>query len=109
MDDVTRHSLIQLLGLAMNELSEEAYSAGWLGGTEYFVPELCRRAVETGVTQRWGRWEVTPAFARGLVHVSEQTGCWANLDESATRYVAFQPFPIPVEYLEALDREQSTS
>ena len=107
MGDATRHSLIQLLGLAMSELSEEAYCAGWLGGTEYFVPELCRRAVETGVPQRWGRVVVTPEFARGLVHIAEETGSWADLNESANGYVAFQPYPIPVQYLEALSREQA--
>ncbi len=107
MDDATRHSLVQLLGSAMSELSEEAYCAGWLGGTEYVVPELCRRAVETGVIQRWGRWEVTPDFARGLIHIAEQIGSWADLDEPGSGYVAFQPFPIPVQYQQAVDHEQT--
>jgi hypothetical protein len=35
-----RHALVQQLGQAMSDISEDCYCAAWLGGTEYFVPEL---------------------------------------------------------------------
>lgn len=107
MDDATRNGLLQLLGKAMSDVSEECYCAGWLDGTEYFVPELCRRALTTRQTQHWGRWEVTPELARGLQALADQVGSWANLDADATGYIPFQPFPIPAVYLESIEREQS--
>ncbi|HET6575988.1 MAG TPA: hypothetical protein VFG68_20475 [Fimbriiglobus sp.] len=106
MDDATRHSLLQLLGKAMSDISEECYYAGWLGGTEYFVPELCRRALESGRPQLWGHGEVTPEEARGLTYLADRLGYWADLDDAATGYVPHQPFPIPKEYAEGIDREQ---
>jgi len=42
MDDKTRSSLLQMLGREMSDISEDRYYAGWLGGTEYFVPDTCR-------------------------------------------------------------------
>ena len=109
MDDATRHSLVQLLGQLMSDISEDCYCAGWLGGTEYFVPELCRRAVETGQTQRWGHGEVTPEQARGMIHIAEQIGCWADLDEPGSGYTSFNPFPIPAQYINGIDREQASA
>lgn len=107
MDDATRHALVQLLGNAMSDVSEECWCAGWLGGTEHIVPELCRRALASRQTSCWGRWEVTLERARGLQALADHIGSWANLDNDATGYIAFQPFPIPSEYLESIEREQS--
>lgn len=106
MDDAARHALVQQLGEAMSDVSEECYHAGWLGGTEYFVPELCRRAVATGRAQPWGHGEVTPERARTLIELAARAGCWADLDEPGIGYEPFQPFPIPPEYLAALERER---
>ena len=97
MDEATRHSVLQLLGQEMSDISEDCYCAGWLGGTEYVVPELCRRAAESGRPQWWGPDVVTPERARGLVHLAEQLGHWADLDEAGVGYVPFRPFPIPPE------------
>jgi hypothetical protein len=108
MDDADRHAFVQQLGQAMSNISEECYCAGWLGGTEYFVPELCRRAVETVRTQYWGHGEVTPDQARELITLAERAGCWADTDYYSVGYEPFQPFPIPPEYLEAIEREQSS-
>ena len=47
-------ALVQQLGAEMSDLSEACWCAGWLGGTESVVPELCRRAAESGRTQYWG-------------------------------------------------------
>src|SRR6266540_3763096 len=107
MDDATRHAVLQLLGKAMSDISEDCWSAGWLGGTESDVPELCRRAVESGQPQRWGGGTVTPEKALGLMYLAEQIGCWADLDEAGVGFVPQQPFPIPLEHLAALDRQQS--
>jgi hypothetical protein len=107
MDDATRHSVLQLLGKAMSDISEDCWSAGWLGGTEYDVPELCRRAVESDVPQRWGGDVITPERARGLLYLAEQIGSWADLDEAGVAYVPHQPFPVPPETLAALDRQQA--
>ena len=70
-------------------------------GSEYHIPELCRRAVESGRSQLWGHGEVTPEQARGLLYLAEQLGCWANWDTAG--YAAHQPFPIPPEHFVALD------
>jgi hypothetical protein len=106
MDDATRHALLQLLGNAMSDISEEAYCAGWVVGTQYFVPELCRRAEATRQTQFWGHGEVTPEQARGLVALAELVGSWANMDEAGVAYVPHQPFPMPWEYTEVVEQEQ---
>jgi hypothetical protein len=107
MDDATRYAVLQLLGNAMSGVSEDCYCAGWLGGTEYFVPELCRRALESGQPQYWGHGEVTAETARGLTYLAEQLGYWANLDDACVNYVSHSPFPIPKQYTEAIGREQS--
>jgi hypothetical protein len=89
----------------MNDLSEACYYAGWLNGTEYFVPELCRRAIATGNPQPWGHGVVTPEHATKLRTLADQLGHWADLDQPGVGYVPFQPFPVPTEYLASLDRE----
>jgi hypothetical protein len=108
MEDAERHALVQQLGQAMSDISEDCYCAGWLGGTEYFVPELCRRAVESGRMQYWGHGEVTPEQARELVALAERAGCWADTDYYSVGYDPFQPFPMPPEYAEAIERAQSS-
>ena len=107
MDEAERHALLQQFGAAMSDISEDCYCAGWLGGTEYLVPELCRRAIESGRTQYWGHGEVTPELARELVAVAERAGCWADTDQYSVGYDPFQPFPIPPQFVEAIEREQS--
>jgi hypothetical protein len=107
MDEAERHALLQQLGQAMSNISEDCYRAGWLGGTEYIVPELCRRAIDSGRVQHWGHGEVTPELARELVALAERAGCWADTDYYSVGYDPFQPFPIPPEYVEAIEREQS--
>jgi hypothetical protein len=108
MDEAERHALVQQLGQVMSDISEACYRAGWVGGTEYFVPELCRRAVKTGQTQYWGHGEVTPQLARELMALAERAGCWADTDYYSVGYDPFQPFPVPAEYTEAFDRWQSS-
>lgn len=106
MDAAIRHALLQQLGEAMSEISEQCYYAGWLGGTEYLVPELCIRALATGQTQAWGHSEVTPGRAGELISLAEKVGSWANLDEAGVGFVPHQPFPMPREYAESVEREQ---
>ena len=107
MDPALRHAVIQQLGKAMSDISEECYCAGWLGGTEYFVPELCRRAIASGRSQYWGFGRVTPTRAKELTALAEKAGCWADTDYMSVGYDPFVPFPIPAEYLDAIRREQT--
>jgi len=109
MDAETRHALVQLLGREMSDLSEECWAAGWLGGTELHLPELCRRAVASGTQQRWGGDFIPLARARALVYLAELLGCWADLDERGVDFVEFQPFPLPPEVVEAIDRQQGAA
>ncbi len=95
--------LVKQLGDLMSGISEACYAAGWYAGTEYMVPELCRRALQTGEVQSWASGEITPAMARHLNALAERLGNWANLSEDATGYVAFDPFPTPDEHLQELD------
>lgn len=88
MDERTRHALLQLLGKAMSDISEECFYAGWLGGTEDEVPELCRRAIETDQPQVWGQGTITPDQAIGLNYIAEQLGYWAIWTDTG-----FEPFP----------------
>ena len=106
MDASERNLIVQQLGEAMSKLSEECYCAGWLGGTEYLVPELCRRAVESCQSQKWGLSEVSLSKARELLSLAEKAGCWADTDYYSIAYEPFHPFPIPPEYIESIEREQ---
>ena len=81
----------------MSEISEECYYAGWLNGTEYFVPELCRRARDLGKSQTWGHGEVGPQKAEELFKIAELLGHWVDLDEMGSGYDPHDPFPIPPE------------
>ncbi|HEV8068669.1 MAG TPA: hypothetical protein VGP76_13105 [Planctomycetaceae bacterium] len=108
MTDEKRSDLVRHLGDLMSAISEECYCAGWLGGTEFTVPELCRRAAESGKTQFWGHGRIDPSQARQLAAIANQIGSWVNTDDASTGYVPFQPFPIPLEYVEAIERETAT-
>lgn len=107
MDDTNRHDLIQQLGAAMNDVSEGCYCAGWLAGIEDVLPELCRRAIETGRAQRWGHGEVTPETAKKLWAMAERAGAWADLHSLDDSYVPYQPFPLRPGVAEEVEREQS--
>ena len=100
-----RADLVLRLGQLMSQISEDCYCAGWLGGTEYSVPELCRRALTSARSQPWGHGVVTPALVRTLCDIAEQLGHWVDTDETSVGYVPFSPFPIPPEYIAALDRD----
>lgn len=93
------------LGDAMSEVSEECWNAGWLDGTEHMLPELCRRASESGTDQRWGRGTITPSRARELQGLARRAGTWAALDEQGIGYVPFEPWPLPNAMLQELDLE----
>jgi hypothetical protein len=100
--------LVQQLGAAMSDLSERCYYAGWMGGSEDVIPELCRRALATGVPQHWGHGEVTPEIAQMLTTFAERAGAWADLHPQDDTYVPYQPRnPVPPEVAAALDRAQA--
>lgn len=107
MDDAFDDMLVQQLGAAMSDLSEECYSAGWMSGSEDEIPELCRRALATGVVQHWGHGSVTPEVARRLTELAERAGAWANLHPQDDTFVPYRPpNPVPRDIAAALDREQ---
>jgi hypothetical protein len=106
MDDAERNALVQELGQVMSDISEDCYRAAWLGGTEYFIPEICRRAVETGRTQYWRHGEITPQQGQKLLALAERAGSWADTDFNSVGYEPFQPGP--PKYVEAIEREQSS-
>jgi len=101
-----RWKLLQELGRMMSDISEACYCAGWMGNTEYIVPELCTRAVKSGVAQPWGQSQVTPAKAAELCAAAALLGHWADLDEMAVHYEPFQPFPVPAEIIDEIERER---
>jgi len=96
---------LKRLGVAMSDVSERCYCAGWLGGAEYLLPELCRRVILTNEPQPWGYSSVTLEEAEMLTALSDEIGSWADLDDNAAEFVRFKPFPIPAEYIEELDRQ----
>src|SRR5437660_8824985 len=93
MGHTVDHHLVQELGAAMSELSEACYCAGWIGDCEDEIPELCRRALATGVPQPWGHGEVTPEIARRLTMLAERAGAWADLHPQDDTYVPYCPTP----------------
>jgi hypothetical protein len=107
LDNVERHALVQRLGQMMSDVSEDCYYAGWLGATEYLVPELCRRAVQSGTPVAWGHGVVTPERAAEMIALADRIGSWADLDEPGIGYVPFHPFPMPSEYVAAIDKENA--
>lgn len=104
-----RKALTNQLGKMMSDISEDCYYAGWLGGTEYLVPELCRRASSSGDSQPWGHSEVTPQNAAVLMEIARQLGHWADLDEPGIAFEPHDPFPIPIQYLNSLDMERENA
>ena len=50
------------------------------------VPELCRRAAESGTDQQWGRGMITPSRARELLELARRAGTWVALDGQAIGY-----------------------
>ncbi|MFK7790307.1 MAG: hypothetical protein AB8C95_12545 [Phycisphaeraceae bacterium] len=107
-EKIDREGLLQDLGEKMSAVSEDCYYAGWMEGTEYFVPELCQRAMKTNEIQPWGHGEVTPNLGLELSKLAELIGHWADLDEIGTGYIAFDPFPIPKKYRENIDHEMKS-
>ena len=108
MGDAVDDMLVQQLGAAMSDLSEECYCAGWMSGSEDVIPELCRRALATGVSQHWGFGEVTPETARRLTDLADRAGAWADLHPQDDTYVPYQPRnPVPPEMAAALDHLQT--
>ena len=102
--EVSREALLH--GSAIGDVSEDCYLAGWLGGAEYLVPALCKRVARSGEPHWWGNGTVSPAQALDLLALAGVLGHWADLDDAGVGYVAFDPFPLPPEYRESLDREQ---
>jgi hypothetical protein len=94
---------LRRLGGGMSGVSEACYGARWYDGTEYLVPELCRRAREAGTAQPWSQGAVTPEVARGLTILANEIGSWAILSDDASGYLPFDPFPTPPEHLSELD------
>jgi hypothetical protein len=105
MHDHERRTLIRRLGELMSGVSESCYYAAWLMGTEFCVPELCRRAVATGEPQPWGHGVITPGQAAELAALATELGHWATLDDDGIGYVRHDPFPIPEKYVAALRGE----
>lgn len=105
MVETQLRELIPVLGREMSDISEDCYCAGWLVGTEYIVPELCRRAMATGEVQHWGHGEVTPERASGLMKLASLIGGWVDYDLNSGGYKLFEPFPIPPEHLLVIERE----
>jgi len=103
--DQGEQKVLDQIGAIMSAISEACVDATWLGGTERFVPELCRRALVTGEPQPWGRGEVTPEQALELLELVEQIGHWADLAPDGVGYVPFDPYPMSREYPDELDRD----
>ena len=107
LDEATKQGLVRLLGEAMSSISEESWYAGWVSGTEHYVPELCRRAIASGVAQIWGAGTVTPVQARGLCFIADKIGGWVNFDVEIDGFVKYEPFPIPANIAANVAREQT--
>lgn len=106
MPEATREEALRRLGDAMSDVSEECWHAGWEQTTEHALPELCRRAAESGEPQPWGQSLVTPSQARELIELARRAGSWADIDERGIGYVPFEPWPVPKRILGDLDREK---
>jgi hypothetical protein len=99
--------LIAELGRLMSDCSEDCHYAGWLGDTEYLVPELCRRALETAEPQPWGHGKVSPQLAARMTAIAKELGHWVVLNDLGVGFEPFDPFPVPPEILKELDKERS--
>lgn len=103
LDRVDRKDLTKVLGELMSVVSQDTHCAGWLMGTEFFVPELCKRVLKTNRANPWGFGELGPGMAAVLQTIADKLGHWATTEERGPGYVPFNPFPIPKEYLAELD------
>jgi hypothetical protein len=65
------------LAVYMSELSEQAYSAGWMDGLE----QALWRAVTTGPF-RYGYLILTPAHVQKLKALSDACGGWIRFDDA---------------------------
>jgi hypothetical protein len=107
--DAARLNLIQQLGAAMSDVSEECYHAGWMDSTQDVLPELCRRAIESGEPQPWGHGEVAPPKAHELWALAERIGAWADLHPQDDSYIPYHPFPLRPGVADEVDRERRAS
>lgn len=104
-----RRELMQELGTLMSQLSEACFCAGWLGGTELFVPALCQQALVTKSVRYWGVGEVTPELAAKMVDIAERLGHWVDMDVLAVGYEPFDPGVPSAHILEELNRQHQLS
>ena len=68
----------QALTLAMGEVSETAYSAGWMSGLEFALWHL----LESG-KKKYGRYILSDADRQKLRRLSEKCGGWIVFDDKA--------------------------
>jgi hypothetical protein len=102
---------MRTLGAAMTSKIKECYGqyvGPWAYGDEYMVPELCRRAAETGTTLFWCSGTFTPQWASEMLALAERLGYWVVPDESGTGYAPFVPFPVPQRYSDRIETHQAS-
>ncbi len=102
IDKVDEQTLTDVLGELMSAVSEDCYNAGLMEGTEYVVPELCHRVARLQRPLPWAHGNLGPGLAAVLMKIADRLGHWANLSEVGN-YVAFEPWPIPKEYIDEID------
>ncbi len=93
----------KMLAIANNCVGPDS---GWIQWIEYFVPELCRRAHETGRSWRWENGEITPTAAAECVALAEQIGSWVNKSFAERTFEPFDPFPIPDHVARLIEIDQ---
>jgi len=103
LDKVDEQTLTEVLGELMSAVSEDCYCAGWMEGTEYVVPELCRRVMKLHRPHPWAHGELGPGMAAVLMTIADKLGHWATLNEGSTGFVPFDPWPTPAKYVKDLD------
>ena len=94
----------QALGKTMLAICKRCQCDGWLQGTEYIVPELCKRIIARQKPHPWGNDEISLDEARSLTATANELGHWVDLDVRNQAYIPFDPFPFPKEYADKLDR-----
>jgi hypothetical protein len=95
--------LMEILGDLMSNISEECYSAGWYQGSEYIIPALCEKALNTQMPKPWARGEVTPEMASLLVSLAGKIGGWVSPNKKGDGYKIFNPFPTPEKYEDEIE------
>ncbi len=103
LNKIDEDALTQVLGELMSAISEDCYCAGWMEGTEYLVPALCQRVLKLNRPLPWAHGELGPGMAAILQTIADKIGHWANLNDNAIGYVAFDPWPTPKAHLDELD------